>query len=292
MADHGVDLLRRSRLRIRPSPSALDRRGSGRRGTGVGAVLRWAAAGCSLRSVAAEIQDAATRIALLVSAIKGFTHMDQAVVAESVDLAQGLGNTVTVLKAKARAKAAAVVVDDGPGLPCVRGFGGELNQVWANLIDNALDAVAQSGRVECWQAVSASTRSACYRQWRRHPGGRSGSVFRPFFTTKPVGRVPAWASTSSGDWSATTTAKSRWSRSRAERSFGSGFRLQRSTTPEERLEQARPAGCRRRPAGARRSASRSPFPVPGALHRHERGIGTGGAVDRPRTEERAATRSP
>ena len=51
------------------------------------------------------------RISGLVAAIKGFTHMDQATVAEPVDLASGLGNTVAVLKSKARAKSVAVTVE-------------------------------------------------------------------------------------------------------------------------------------------------------------------------------------
>ena len=80
--------------------------------------------------------------------------MDQAMVAEPVDLVQGLNNTVTVLRAKARAKSATVVVQAEPGLPRARGFGGERNQIWANLIDNALDAIPDSGRVE----VTASAR--------------------------------------------------------------------------------------------------------------------------------------
>src|SRR5688572_29440430 len=112
------------------------------------AVLRWTAAGCSVRGLASEIQDAATRISGLVMAIKGFTYMDQAPVAEPVDLTQSLGNTVAVLKSKALKKSVAVAVSVEPDLPRVRGFGGELNQIWANLIDNALDAVADSGRVE------------------------------------------------------------------------------------------------------------------------------------------------
>src|SRR5262249_22760134 len=111
-------------------------------------VLRSTAAGCSLRTLAAEIQEASMRIAGLVAAIKGFTHMDQAQVAEPVDLLQGLTNTVAVLKSKARAKSAAVTIDVEPSLPRVRGFVGELNQIWANLIDNALDAIPASGHVE------------------------------------------------------------------------------------------------------------------------------------------------
>src|SRR5262249_25537083 len=112
------------------------------------AVLNWAAAGCSVRTLASEIQDAAMRISGLVAAIKGFTHMDRAAVAEPLDLLLGLTNTVAVLRSKARGKSASVVIDVPADLPRVRGFAGELNQIWANLIDNALDAIADAGRVE------------------------------------------------------------------------------------------------------------------------------------------------
>ena len=89
---------------------------------------------------------AARRISGLVTAIKGFTHMDQALVAEPVDLTSSLGHTVAVLNSKAKLKSTAVSVNVEPGLPPVRGFAGELNQIWANLIDNALDAIPDRGR--------------------------------------------------------------------------------------------------------------------------------------------------
>ena len=69
---------------------ALDRIAGAVSGPPLDAVLRWAAAGCSVRELASEIQDAAMRISGLVTAIKGFTHMDQATVAEPVDLASSL----------------------------------------------------------------------------------------------------------------------------------------------------------------------------------------------------------
>jgi signal transduction histidine kinase len=129
------------------------------------------------------------RISGLVVAIKGFTHMDQATVAEPVDLTQSLGNTVTVLKAKARAKSVAVAVNMEPGLPRVRGFAGELNQIWANLIDNALDAAPDSGRVE----VSANRERQ--RVVVRVVDNGAGippeireHLFEPFVTSKPVGK--------------------------------------------------------------------------------------------------------
>jgi signal transduction histidine kinase len=150
--------------------------------------LRWAAAGCSIRGIASEVQDAAIRISGLVTAIKGFTHMDQASVAEPVDLIQGLRNTIAVIKSKARAKSVNVVVEVEPELPRIRGFAGELNQIWANLIDNALDAVSDSGRVEVL-ARRERERVAVrvIDNGTGIPAQIVGRIFDPFFTTKPVG---------------------------------------------------------------------------------------------------------
>lgn len=157
-------------------------------GAALNAVLRWGAYGCSVRSLATEIQDAASRISGLVAAIKGFTHMDQATVAGPLELSRGLSNTVTVLGAKARAKSAAVTVEVEPRLPPVRGFAGELNQIWANLIDNALDAIPESGRVE---VLAKREKERVIVRVIDNGAGIPAEVlpriFDPFFTTKPMG---------------------------------------------------------------------------------------------------------
>jgi signal transduction histidine kinase len=155
------------------------------------AVIRSVAAECSVRSITSDIQEAATRIAVLVMAVKGFTHMDQAAVAGPVDLAASLGNTVAVLKSKARGKSAAVTLDFERDLPRVRGFAGELNQIWANLIDNALDAVAGSGRGHVGVTAKRERDRIVVRVSDDGPGIPSEVVpriFDPFFTTKPVGQ--------------------------------------------------------------------------------------------------------
>jgi signal transduction histidine kinase len=122
-------------------------------------------------------------------AIKGFTHMDQATVAEPVDLTPSLGNTVIVLKAKAREKSVAVEVKLEPGLPRVRGFVGELNQIWANLIDNALDAAPESGRV---QVTAGRDRQGVVVRVIDNGAGIPPEIrshlFEPFVTSKPVGK--------------------------------------------------------------------------------------------------------
>ena len=189
LTEHGVDAgIAETLAETAVTFEALDRVAADVEGPALNTVLQWAAAGCSIGILASEIRDASTRISGLVAAIKGFTHMDQATVAEPVDLLQSLSNTVAVLRSKARAKSATVVLNLEPGLPRVRGFAGELNQVWANLIDNALDAIPTSGRVE----ITAD------RDGKRvivhvvdngsgiAPDVRD-RIFDPFVTTKKVG---------------------------------------------------------------------------------------------------------
>ena len=187
--DHGLDPSSAEALAdTAVTPQALDTLAAQVQGTALNAALRWAAAGCSVRRLASEIQDAGTRIAGLVLAVKGFTHMDQATIAESVDLAQSLSNTVAVLKAKARSKSIAVSVQLEPNLPRVRGFVGELNQIWGNLIDNALDAVSEAGRVDV--AAARHNGRICVRiadNGAGIPAEIREKIFDPFFTTKPAG---------------------------------------------------------------------------------------------------------
>jgi signal transduction histidine kinase len=168
---------------------ALDRIALSVDGAPLAAALRSVAAGCSVRGIASEIQEAARRISGLVTAIKGFTHMDQAAAAEPVDLKSSLGNTVAVLNSKARSKSVAVTVSVEPDLPRVRGFVGELNQIWANLIDNALDAAPDSGRVEV--TANRERQRVVVRivdNGAGIPAEIRERVFEPFFTTKPVGK--------------------------------------------------------------------------------------------------------
>ena len=190
LADHGLDTAMAEVLADTAVKfEELDRLAGAVDGSGLNAALRWAAAGCAVRGLASEIQDSAMRISGLVVAIKGFTHMDRAAVAEPVDLIQGLSNTVAVLKSKARAKSVAVAVEVEPGLPRVRGFAGELNQIWANLIDNALDAVPDSGRVEV--LANLEGRRVVVRvvdNGSGIPAQIRERIFDPFFSTKPVGQ--------------------------------------------------------------------------------------------------------
>jgi signal transduction histidine kinase len=142
-----------------------------------------------VRALASEIQDAAMRISGLVAAVKGFTHMDQGSSAEPVDVGRNLANTVTVLRAKARGKSAAVELQVDPDLPPVVGFVGELNQIFSNLIDNALDAVGKGGHVQV--TAQREKQRVVVRIIDDGPGippEVKTRMFDPFFTTKPVGQ--------------------------------------------------------------------------------------------------------
>ena len=127
--------------------------------------------------------------------------MDQSPAAEPVDLGRGLSNTVAVLRAKARAKSAAVSVEVEPGLPPSRGYVGELNQVWANLIDNALDAIPSLGPGR--RARGPRAARACVVRIVDNGAGMPEEVREPASSIRSSppslsARAPASASTSRG----------------------------------------------------------------------------------------------
>jgi signal transduction histidine kinase len=166
----------------------LDRLASAVEARHLGPVSGYLAAELTVRQLTTDIETAASRIHGLVAAVKRFTYMDRAMVATPVDLTQGLTDTVTLLSAKARQKGVDLRVDLEPDLPLVDVYGGELNQVWTNLVDNALDATPRGGRV----VVSAArvTRGVLVQVTDTGTGipeHVQPRVFDPFFTTKDVG---------------------------------------------------------------------------------------------------------
>jgi signal transduction histidine kinase len=155
----------------------------------LGPALRWLAADCSVRHLAWDIEQAGARISDLVTAVRGFTQVDVSDVPRAVDVAVGLRQTLAVLQGKARNRAIRVTVTMDDDLPRVRGVAAELNQIWANLVDNALDAAPASGTVE----VRAARRGEVVevRVADNGPGIPAEireRIFDPFFTTKDVGK--------------------------------------------------------------------------------------------------------
>jgi len=155
----------------------------------LGAAVRSMVAGCHARGLARDVERASSRVHELVSAVKRMTYMDRAATPEPVDLRQGLTDTSAILAHKARTKSASLTVDAPDGLARALGIGGELNQVWMNLIDNALDAVGDGGRVTV--SARAEGPSVVVRVIDDGPGIHEDlkrRIFDPFFTTKPVGQ--------------------------------------------------------------------------------------------------------
>lgn len=158
-------------------------------GETLNAALRWIAAGCETNALALDIERAATRIHDLVGAVRQFTYMDHLAAPDAVDLEPGLRDTLRVVAAKAKAKGARVTLEVDPDLPRVQANGGELNQIWLNVIDNALDAIPESGNIEI-RAKRDLDRVAVTitDDGPGIPADVLHRIYDPFFTTKPQGQ--------------------------------------------------------------------------------------------------------
>jgi signal transduction histidine kinase len=150
--------------------------------------VRYVAAEARARQLTGDIVTAATRVHTLVSAVKAHTQMDRSAAPEPVALETHLQDTMALLGSKAAAEEVTLELTVEPALPRVQAVVGELNHVWLNLIDNAIDAAPRSGHV----TVSAKTDRDCVvitvvDDGPGIAGEALGRVFDPFFTTKDVG---------------------------------------------------------------------------------------------------------
>src|ERR1700691_2584508 len=143
-------------------------------------------ASLEIYSLLEEIESSTSRISDLVGAIKEYTHMDQAPV-QNVDIVKSLETTLTILNHKL--KRGVVVQRDYQPVPLlVNSFGSELNQVWTNIIDNAIDAMHGKGKLrvrtyrdeDCVVVEIADNGPGIPNEVLPH-------IFEPFFTTKGVG---------------------------------------------------------------------------------------------------------
>jgi signal transduction histidine kinase len=161
----------------------LDRTGK----DALGDVLARIAAQLSTAKLIGDIKTSVGRISDLVGAIKEYSYMDQASVQE-VDLHKGLDNTVLILRYKLRKKNIDVVRDYADDLPRLRAYGSELNQVWTNLIDNAIDAMGDGGRLKIRTKLEPTDVLVEIRDdGPGIPADVQAHIFEPFYTTKPVG---------------------------------------------------------------------------------------------------------
>jgi len=154
-------------------------------GTARAALVRIAAS-VEVASLLHEIESSTSRISDLVGAIKEYTHMDQAPV-QNVDVVKSLETTLTILNHKL--KQGVVVQRDYQPVPLlVNSFGSELNQVWTNIIDNAIDAMHGKGELR----IRTYRDDGCVvveigDNGPGIPDEVQPHIFEPFFTTKGVG---------------------------------------------------------------------------------------------------------
>ena len=154
-------------------------------GTARAALVRIAAV-AEVYSLLNEIESSAARISDLVLAIKEYTYMDQSPV-QNVDIVKGLESTLTILNHKL--KKGVTVTREYPKIPLlVDSFGSELNQVWTNIIDNAIDAMGGKGelRVKTYRSDSCVVVEIGDNGPGISPEVQT-HIFEPFFTTKGVG---------------------------------------------------------------------------------------------------------
>ena len=152
------------------------------------ACIQWISTRCALNTLASDIENAAKRISDLVAAVKGFTYMDNLGKSEFTNLETGLRDTLRVISSKINSKKALIEVNLEENLPPVHASGSDLNQVWMNLIDNALDAISENGQIKInayrdqnQVIVSISDNGSGITT------EMISKIFDPFFTTKPPG---------------------------------------------------------------------------------------------------------
>ncbi|MGF6724380.1 signal transduction histidine kinase [Paraburkholderia sp. GAS41] len=152
-----------------------------------GAGIRWLAATLELRSLAEQAWLGAGRISELVKAMKDYSYMDQAPLQE-VDIHDGIEDTLTIMQFKLK-HGVIVTRNYDRALPRVPVYGSELNQVWTNLIDNAIDAMDGHGELSIrsyqeggYVVVEIGDTGAGI------PAEIVPRLFEPFFTTKPLGK--------------------------------------------------------------------------------------------------------
>jgi len=152
------------------------------------AAVRWIAASLLARELAAELAESTERMSKLVAAVKMYAYMDRGGLVE-VDVREGLDTTLTILGHKLKHTTIVLERDIDEDLPRFQAYGAELNQVWTNLLDNAIDALGDSGTI----TISAHRDGDCIEvdiadDGPGVPAEAAERIFDPFFTTKEVGK--------------------------------------------------------------------------------------------------------
>ncbi len=152
-----------------------------------GVAVRWLETGLAAQTFFHEADAAMHRITQLLDALRTYTNRDRMREMVDVDIREGIESTIALFDGRARSKGVTIerVLDP---VPRIRAYPGDLNQVWANLLDNAIDAVPAGGVITIRTSVQDGQVTAEFRD--NGPGippELCERVFEPFFTTKDVG---------------------------------------------------------------------------------------------------------
>jgi signal transduction histidine kinase len=148
--------------------------------------MAWVASTLSVQTLLSEVKEATSRISNLVGAVKSYSQMDRASLQQTV-VSEGLESTLAVLRHRLP-EGISVLRDYSPDTPTIDAIPGELNQVWTNLIGNAVDAMGETGTLRLStrpERGGVTVEVADSGTWA-DPAAKD-HAFEPFFTTKGVG---------------------------------------------------------------------------------------------------------
>jgi signal transduction histidine kinase len=152
-----------------------------------GVTIQWLGIACLTIARVAEIRQASERISQIVQAMKSYTYLDQARLLE-VDVHEGLENTLVIMQHKLK-QGVTIQREYSPNLPRIEAYASELNQVWTNIIDNAIDAMNGSGVIILrTYAENDHVIVEIIDNGPGIPADIQSRIFEPFFTTKPPGQ--------------------------------------------------------------------------------------------------------
>lgn len=153
-------------------------------------IMEWIDNVLTTEKMVGEIKEASRRISSLVNSIKSYSHMDRSNDKTPTNLHEGIHNTITILNHKLRRNNITLVEDLQEDLPHVNAIPGELNQVWTNIIDNALDAMEENGGQLTIKTFSKGETVSVQiiDNGVGIPKDVQHRIFEPFFTTKDIGK--------------------------------------------------------------------------------------------------------
>lgn len=155
----------------------------------ISSIMGWLESTLKLERLVNEIKESSERISGLVKAVKEYSHMDRSTAKEATDIHRGIKSTMIMLKHKFKQKQIQVVKNFDMELPQLKAHVGQLNQVWTNIIVNALDAMDKGGTLKVDTFLDSSKRYICVdisNNGPQIPDDKINCIFDPFYTTKAL----------------------------------------------------------------------------------------------------------